>query len=311
MLFPPRWSSSSAFIHLRLSIQDFCSFRHYSMAYPPHPLALFSLIPLNERAKSVLEQRENTRHVSTLPNGKQALDVGFQLHGTTSTTLATLGRHVDADIYVEGGSIAKIQCSFEIDLDTGIVMLFDRSHGHTTQVFCQNVRPFEHGRVRKVLVQEKLNTIIGMGGECCNLFEFKLKWHRDSTKKVEAIKSNNTLPCPLLENPRLAQTVHEAPTDFSSRRITRLHTTGPWQLEMRHVKMTQLGSGQFGVVWKTIDVDSGKLMAVKVLKRPTRGSQEEVALKREVETLSAISHVRKSSSIFIYMKLISVLAAYY
>ncbi|CZR69589.1 uncharacterized protein PAC_19489 [Phialocephala subalpina] len=60
----------------------------------------------------------------------------------------------------------------------------------------------------------------------------------------------------------------------------------------------KLGSGQFGTVHKAIDVDSGKFMAVKILERSTRASKQEdwkqslyYALKREVETLSEISHV--------------------
>jgi serine/threonine protein kinase len=98
--------------------------------------------------------------------------------------------------------------------------------------------------------------------------------------------------------------VDEAPTDLPSRRETRPYTLGPQQLKMRYVKvLPKLGSGQFGEVYKAIDVDSGKFMAVKILERPTRASKQEdwrqllyYALKREVETLSEISHVSKSSS---------------
>lgn len=237
----------------------------------------------------------------------QVLDVGFRIRGKSSTTLATLGRGVEADIYVEGSSIAKVQCSFEIDLDTGVVMFFDRSHGCTTQVYGENAMPFQHGRVRKVLVQENLNTIIGMGGERRDLVQFKLVWHQDPRQTAEAIKSYETLPFGRVENPRLARTVDEAPTDLPSRRETRPHTPGPRQLMMRYIRVgPQLGSGQYGTVYKAINVDSGKFMAVKILKRPTSASKQEkeawrqslyYALKREVETLSTISHVSKSSSI--------------
>jgi hypothetical protein len=45
-------------------------------------------------------------------------------------------------------------------------MLYDRSFANSTQVFGENATPFERERdQRKVLVQKKLNTIIGMGGE--------------------------------------------------------------------------------------------------------------------------------------------------
>ena len=79
------------------------------MPRPPHFLALFSLVPVkgNERAARVVAHPDNVRHVSTLPGGVEALDVGFHIRGKSSTTLATLGQGVEADIYVEGSSIAK------------------------------------------------------------------------------------------------------------------------------------------------------------------------------------------------------------
>jgi hypothetical protein len=183
----------------------------------PHPFALFSLVPdppENERAKDVIAHPDNSHLVSTLPNGTLALDVGFHIRGKSSKTLATLGRGVDTDIFVEGSSIAKVQCSFEIDLDTGVVMFYDRSHGCTSQVFGENAMPFEYERVRKVLVQKGLNTIIGMGGERRNLVQFKLEWHQDPTQTAETIKDYDALPCGRVENPRLARTVDEAPTDL-------------------------------------------------------------------------------------------------
>lgn len=137
----------------------------------PHHLALFSLVPVlnNERAENVVAHPDNSRLVSTMPNGALGLDVGFHIRGKSSKTLATLGRGVDADIYVAGSSIAKSQCSFEIDLDTGVVMFCDRSFARSTQVFGENTTPFQRERVRQVLVQKRLNTIIGMGGESRNL----------------------------------------------------------------------------------------------------------------------------------------------
>ena len=158
----------------------------------------------------------------------------------------------------------------------------------------------------RVLVQKGVNTIIGMGGDGRILVQFQLEWHQDPTQTSETIKQYNALPCSRVENPRLARTVNGAPTELPSRRETRLHTPGKRQLRMRYVKVEggNLGSGQFETVHKVIDVDSGKLMAVKILKRPARASKQEdwrhslyYALKREVETLSVISHVSMSSSI--------------
>ncbi|MCJ1479186.1 hypothetical protein MMC13_007870 [Lambiella insularis] len=178
-------------------------------------------------------------------------------------------------------------------------MFYDRSHGCTTQVFGENATPFEYGRIRKVLVQKYLNTRIGMGGERRDLFQFELIWHQDPTQTAETIKNYDAVPCGRVENPRLSRTVDEVPTDMPSLRETRPHTPGHLQLKMRYVTVVggTLGSGQFGTVRKAIDVDSGKFMVVKILQRPTRASKLEgwrtslyYALKREVETLSGISH---------------------
>lgn len=295
----PDFYPSSSFI------SAFCSFYRYSMARPcPHPLALFSLFPYkgNERAERLVSHSNNNHNVSTLSDGTLALDVGFHLRGKSSKTLATLGRGVDADIYVEGSGISRVQCSFEIDLDTGVVMLYDRSFANSTQVFGENATPFERERdQRKVLVQKGLNTIIGIGGERRDLVQFQLEWHQDPTQTAETIKDYDTFPCGRVENPRLARTVNEAPTDLPSRRETRPHTPGQRQLKMRYVVRGMLGSGQYGEVHKAIDVDSGKFMAVKILEQPSRKSKQEdwkislyYAFKREVETLSNISHVSKT-----------------
>ena len=63
-----------------------------------------------------------------------------------------LERGIETDIYVGGSSIAKIQYSFEIDLDTGIIIFYNRSFTQSIQVFGENATPFEYKRIRKVLV---------------------------------------------------------------------------------------------------------------------------------------------------------------
>jgi hypothetical protein len=263
-----------------------------------HPLVLFSLVPKNDRSENVLAHPSNSHLVSRLPNNKLALDIGFHIRSESCNTLATLGRG-DADIFVEGASIAKIQCSFEINVETNVVMLYDRSHAETTQVFGENVTPFEHGRIRKVVVQDELNTIIGMGGERQNLVQFGLRWHQGAMETMEKIKNRESIRSGQAENPRRARTIDDLPTLLPSQRETRGHTPGLMQQKLRYREIgAALGSGQFGTVHKCIDVDSGTLMAVKVLvPSPGASDPEEwnqslhYALEREVETLSEISHV--------------------
>ncbi|KAL5370727.1 hypothetical protein PMIN02_013079, partial [Paraphaeosphaeria minitans] len=50
----------------------------------------------------------------------------------------------------------------------------------------------------------------------------------------------------------------------------------------------QLGAGSFGVVYRAVDVDSGKLIAVKIVKQV---DSQALQLKREVELLSQLDHV--------------------
>ncbi|KAH0832573.1 hypothetical protein FOPE_01142 [Fonsecaea pedrosoi] len=261
-------------------------------------LVLFALSAKNHRAERVLSHPENRHLISTRADGQLTFDIGFPLRGQSPTTLATLGRGTNADIFVEGSNISRVQCSFEVDLDTGIVMFYDRSHGSTSQVFGKDATPFEFGRPRKVVVQESLNTIIGMGGERCDLFLFELDWRHEPSGTTHAIKRYGAFPGTRKQHPRITRTVDEAPTELPSHRETRLHTPGSLVLKIRYIKIGKIGSGSFGEVHKAIDVDSGKVMAVKILRRPQDLSRRHVwketvalSLKREIEILSGISHI--------------------
>jgi hypothetical protein len=270
----------------------------------PHPLALFSLKPLNDRADGVVAHPSNSHLVSTLPDdGTLVLDIGFNIRSESCNTLATLGRKNTVDIFVEGSSIGRVQCSFEINQDTGVIMLYDRSHSQSTQVYGENATPFEHGRVRQVVVQKELNTIIGMGGEGRDLVQFELLWHQDPVQTTEKVKNKENRPCHQEEHPRLARTIDEEPTALPSQRLTRIHTPGERPLKMRYAKIgPPLGSGIFGTVYKSVDVDTGRFMAVKILQRPTGRTEKERGekelefyrlVKREVETIAEISHVSR------------------
>ncbi|KAH6980500.1 kinase-like domain-containing protein [Ilyonectria destructans] len=95
--------------------------------------------------------------------------------------------------------------------------------------------------------------------------------------------------CNRLEQPRQRKQIFLRPgmmISYAGRPVTRASAS----LE---IIRKQLRSGQFGVVQKAVDADTGKIMAVKILKRPTGASERKMlsnALKREVETLSRLSH---------------------
>ena len=92
-------------------------------------LALFSLVPdpENNQAKDVVAYSANSYLVSILSDGILALDIGFHICSRSCNTFATLGCN-DTDIILVGRSIGRVQCSFEIDLDTSVVILYNRSN---------------------------------------------------------------------------------------------------------------------------------------------------------------------------------------
>ncbi|EXF86240.1 hypothetical protein CFIO01_02299 [Colletotrichum fioriniae PJ7] len=257
----------------------------------PHPSALFSLVPKNIRSQSVLEHPDNQPFLSYQKDGRLALDIGHIRSKAGHNTLAILGRG-DVDICIPGSTISKTQCSFEINPDTDVVMFFDRSHGRTSQVWGETCFPFEFGRPRKVVVQRGLNTIVGMGGRGQDQVLFELQWHNSPDKTMERIRERITAPVLYEENPRFARTIDEANTILPSAMETRIHTPRSQQPKLRYAKIgNKLGAGQYGEVFKAVDVDSGILMAVKILHRkasPVSSVWKNV--KREIEILSRISH---------------------
>ncbi|KAI0968037.1 kinase-like protein [Xylaria arbuscula] len=253
---------------------------------------LFSLEPIGQPATDAANDVSN-QHLFN--EATKRLDIGhFRSKSGEITTLATLGRN--GDVVMRGGRIAKIQASFETDPETGIIMFYDRSFSHTSQVSGDNATPFEFGRPRKVVVKHKYNTIIGMGGVGCDLFQFRLVWK--NLMPLEAMEiAKNRASFPFNPNPDLARTIEDdADTILPSQRVTRIHTSGPQQPKMRYATLGTLGCGNYGVVKRVVNMDTGKLIAMKILKQPASMANSQWMdrlhgkLKREVEILSSLDH---------------------
>ncbi|KAI0860808.1 kinase-like domain-containing protein [Xylaria cubensis] len=258
-----------------------------------HSLALFSLVPTNDRAIEVLNNPRNKKFVRETKDGERLLDIGhIRTTSGNASTLATMGR--DGDIILEGNSISKVQCSFEINQETNIIMFYDRSHSQTCQVYeypGAETKPFEPGRPRKVVVGPQVNLCIGLGGAHRNLYEFRLKWKDNLQSTMNKVKKRECLA--LEENSRLAETVDESDTVLPSQMETRVHNTVPRQLSLRWVKMNALGGGAFGEVYKAVNVDNGTLLAVKRLKKAKAGTDLDwlkASWRREVKNLSMSKH---------------------
>lgn len=194
-----------------------------------HSLALFSLVPKNDRARDVLDHPHNRLLVSDVPGSTsdvyltempKGLNIGTQIPSQSRYTLAKLGRN--GDIVVEGSGISRIQCSFEIHEHTRQIMLYDRSFSKSTQTFGPNAKPFELDRPdRRVVVARGVNDEFGFGGVGSDLFQFKIHWHHDKEPPDFEKQINDRV-----DHPRFARTVDddETPTVIPSQRVTRIHT---------------------------------------------------------------------------------------
>lgn len=257
-------------------------------------MALFTLVPVNDRAKAELNEGDN--EVSKWTDGTLGFDVGHQASGSGDpSTLVTIGRN--GDIRIKGPSFSRIHCSFEVHKDSKLVLFHDRSSNQSCQVYdvVDDVHPLEHGRPRKVVVTDEINRRIGIGGEKRDLLLFDLKWNPVVPGLTHIIEANTNRAVAQLEpTAHLARTADEPVTELQSARMTRIHTRGPQKLPMRCRDVNErLGSGAFGSVSLGIDVDLGVFMAVKRLTWPnkTEFSNNFPIVKREIELLSESCHV--------------------
>lgn len=252
---------------------------------PPHPQALFSLVPANERTKSILTYRDNGRLVSSFcpyPDNPtvvvQGLEVGFHVRSAEDCTLAIIGRH--GDIQLDDLDTSLSRCSFELhEHNRGEVMLQDLSMDNSTQLLGATAMPFKPGHPhRRVLVDQTINRLFGLGGAACDLYKFEIHWHSREESMIRQCIDNR------LGNPFNPRTIsYESPTSVSCLPFGRI----------RYSKRRRLGSGTFGEVWKVANADTGERLAVKRIKMPRSDSYESLfPLKREVDILSRVSHVR-------------------
>lgn len=170
--------------------------------------------------------------------------------------------------------------------DSKSVLLYDRSSMCTTRPIGDNTRPFEPGRFpRRIVTNDKINDKFAFPADV----QFRIVWHDQKIDVGEQITYRE-------DNPRLTRTVDDAPTVPSTCRVTRIHTPACGQPKIRYERLKELGKGMFGKVWKVVDVDSGEHIALKKIPWPKRGrgAPEYTNLKREVETMAALSHVSYS-----------------
>ncbi|KAG5917916.1 hypothetical protein E4U42_007070 [Claviceps africana] len=251
-----------------------------------HPSTIFYLVPLNERALDVVKHPSN-RHLFSTYDDKPVLNIDLTIpsHSCSSNTIVTLGRGKATDIVIDGQDISRLQCSFEIDDTTHMVMLHDRSVKGTTHVSGSgNFMSFQQGRPRIIVVCKEFNDIVRLGvfEETC--VKFQLSWPNSPVQSEAIIRNRQVSTSKFKESPQDVRTNSGPETVLPSGYMqTRIHTPGSKQFPLRYHRLNDLAKGGFGTVYKAVNVDTGKLLAVKCL--PIRGAGSYHLLKREVETL--------------------------
>lgn len=120
---------------------------------------LFYLTPISKQAQDVLKDPENAFLLDRSgPTTRFAIG-HFESKAGNRTTLVTIGRL--GDIVLRGTGYSRQQCSFQIDLDTHVIMFYDDSRAGTSSVIGPDSMPFRPGHSRKVVVQPGLNSVIG------------------------------------------------------------------------------------------------------------------------------------------------------
>ncbi|KAI9661288.1 MAG: hypothetical protein M1821_009615 [Bathelium mastoideum] len=248
------------------------------MSLPTRTIFYLTVYGRNEGATAVINHPENRRLRSISSDNRPALEVGFTKDRKTS--LATLGRG-DTDIFIDRTDVSRLQ-------------VFGQK--------AQDGAPFLDDHPRRVLVQIDFNTVICMGSERQGRIEFELVWPQQPAQTMDAIKKHNMTAATQAINPRQAQTVDDADTILPLQRQTRIHTSGASNPSIRYVTLGDpMGEGTFGKVYKAINVDTGKFLAVKRFKtaqgNANMGAYIYKTIKREVETIARCSHMTENSSV--------------
>ncbi|KFA67998.1 hypothetical protein S40285_10113 [Stachybotrys chlorohalonatus IBT 40285] len=251
------------------------------------PPALFSLKPIGASSIQAVVHQGNEHLISYLRDGSPVINIGHVLSVSNvkfGETLATLGRN--GDVVVQGEAITSVQCAFAIDPETHFVMFHDRSHNMTSRVLGIESVPFEANRPRKIVVRKGCNEIISMGGEGGDILLFQLTWYL--TPKVTRQMTANRPWTVLQLHPLVAKTTKEAAHHFPPRTIATRATQPLWTTCHRE---EEIEFGRFSTVYRALDLDTWKSIAVKILKRPDSGLLLDWhRLKRDVEPLSRNYH---------------------
>ena len=255
--------------------------------------ALISLKPVSEGAIAVLESESNKmlRFNGALHIGQVSSKV--QAPGNTRY-IATIGRDGDIVIPDEFSSISRVHCSFLADPGKKCVSFqFDpcssRVYGPGGKSLGKSTYRAgdTHSRVDRTGKVEICSIELGKKGE--KTFHFTVWWNFDIQHTASCLKQwwETDLPA----RPSLAETQHSSEwASDEGMSPAQAGDAARYRGEVKVKRRRRLGNGTWGVVYEGL-MDTGQVVAVKELQRPTHGGPWAM-LRRELRVHSALHHVR-------------------
>lgn len=233
---------------------------------------VFSLKTHNQHARNILLDPANIGIVRPHDH-YDIIDVCFTLNRRGGLSPATMGRK--GDVKIVGPFIANIQVSFELHMETGEIMLVDRSPGKTCRVYYGDdggkIRGFDKFEAL-VLTPAISNIAIHFGWSA--KYKFFLEWCNPDAINLEAWKS-------------LATRTGQIQTPKSHFIVKRLE--GRQDPEKRFLKQAELAANypMLTRIIKCVDAYTGHCVAVKQVEVPSH----EVFREARKEVTTDLNHV--------------------
>ncbi len=230
--------------------------------------------------------------------GRRVLKVGLQTSPKVSGRLISFGRDpASNDLILPNRIFSKNQCHFYFNRSSSALILRDTSSTKSTQVRYLDLdndsiyRLQGDPRQRVLLTTHQIVMQIGPA-------QFRIIWRvpkepsaRQALEQAKAVFAQKQvapeLDLTFLDLQSLPSTAYELRSHYTPS-VASQYQKLP---KIVHEKLNLLGSGTFGTVHKTVDLNTGNLLAVKTSKHGIDDSKYKKSLKREVEILAQLSHV--------------------
>lgn len=266
------------------------------MAQSPNHNTLFHLVPLNDIAHEALCHPDNQRFVSLAFSDARkqpelGLEVGFHVASVPGRVIARLGRN--GDLILQRRSVSAVHIAFEMHPDTLVVLLSVRAKRMSSvKVKCKGNNNEEEDEVIEgdcVICYGKEYEITFVG------YGFRLVWRQTESEPLRTLAVQDYQRALQQQaNIRSRDLPTETDSDVHTWHNTRIHTAQRILFrEATAVPRVVIGKGEFGAVYRAVDLESGHVFAIKVirLKNYRNMEQARAVAHREVKALQKLKHV--------------------